>query len=326
MLKLLSDAERDGDQILAVIRGSAVSQDGRSQGLTAPSLGAQVEVIEAALGRAGLPPEAIDVIETHGTGTPLGDPIEVEALARALGAEGPTIPLGAVKTNIGHLEAAAGVAGTLKLVLSLMHEQLPPNLHFHEPNPHLRLPERRFFVPTTPQPWPRAPRPRVAGQSAFGFGGTNAHLVLSEGPARSQPVLPAAALNPPLLLSAASASALSALALRYLKQLQADPGSLGVMAADAAHGRVLENAISYTFAALMPEDAEALCVTAAQETGHTFGLDHQMLCNDPMTYLPACGKHYFRRMDAHCGEHDPRPCRCGDAFQNSYLTLLDTFG
>lgn len=94
------------------------------------------------------------------------------------------------------------------------------------------------------------------------------------------------------------------------------PGSCGV----------LENAISYTFAALMPEDAEALCVTAAQETGHTFGLDHQMLCNDPMTYLPACGKHYFRRMDAHCGEFTPRACRCGDNYQNSYLTLLDTFG
>jgi|GEM_PF-889422 len=103
---------------------------------------------------------------------------------------------------------------------------------------------------------------------------------------------------------------------------------LPIPAAGVAPGTcgVLENAISYTFAALMPEDAEALCVTAAQETGHTFGLDHQMLCNDPMTYLPACGKHYFRRMDAHCGEHDPRPCRCGDAFQNSYLTLLDTFG
>jgi len=264
VLKLLSDAERDGDQILAVIRGSAVSQDGRSQGLTAPSLGAQVEVIEAALGRAGLPPEAIDVIETHGTGTPLGDPIEVEALARALGAEGPTIPLGAVKTNIGHLEAAAGVAGTLKLVLSLMHEQLPPNLHFHEPNPHLRLPERRFFVPTTPQPWPRAPRPRVAGQSAFGFGGTNAHLVLSEGPARSQPVLPAAALNPPLLLSAASASALSALALRYLKQLQADPGSLGVMAADAAHGR---DALRHRAAIVAPTPEEALAALSALAQG-----------------------------------------------------------
>lgn len=266
VLKLLEDAERDGDRIWAVIRGSAVLQDGRSQGLTAPSLGAQVEVIEAALGRAGLAPEAIDVIEAHGTGTPLGDPIEVEALARALGSRGPQIPLGAVKTNLGHLEAAAGVAGTLKLVLSLLHEQLPPNLHFREANPHLRLPERRFFIPTAPHPWPRGSRPRRAGQSAFGFGGTNAHLVLSEGPPLELPRLPPRAVDPPLLLSAQSGPALSALARATAAQLSAAPESLGRMAADAAHGR---DTLRHRAAIVAETSEEALAGLAALAEGRT---------------------------------------------------------
>lgn len=264
VLKLLEDAERDGDRIWAVIRGSAVLQDGRSQGLTAPRLGAQVEVIEAALGRAGLGPEAIDVIEAHGTGTPLGDPIEVEALSRALGPQGPMIPLGAVKTNLGHLEAAAGVAGTLKLVLSLLHEQLPPNLHFREANPHLRLSERRFFVPTAPHPWPRGARPRLAGQSAFGFGGTNAHLVLGEGPARPLPALLPQAVDPPLLLSAQSAPALAALARAMATQLAAAPQSLGQMAADAAHGR---DALRHRAAIVAETPEEALAGLQALAEG-----------------------------------------------------------
>ncbi len=237
VLKRLDDAQRDGDRIWAVVRGSAVVQDGRTQGLTAPSLEAQVEVIERALARAGISGDAIDVVETHGTGTPLGDPIEVEALARALGPAGPPVALGAVKTNLGHLEAAAGIAGTLKVVLSLVHAQLPPNLHHRETNPHLRMEARRFRLPGALEAWPRGERPRRAGQSAFGFGGTNAHVVLEEGPLPAAPQLPAVAIDPPLLLSARDPAALRALAARTAEVLGRDPGGLGALAADAAHGR-----------------------------------------------------------------------------------------
>jgi acyl transferase domain-containing protein/SAM-dependent methyltransferase len=181
VLKRLSDALAGGDPVLAVIAGSAVNQDGTTNGLTAPSGLSQREVVRRALADARLDPARVTFVETHGTGTALGDPIEVEALAEVLGPSGDPCLLGAVKSNLGHLEGAAGVAGLIKAVLALQHGTIPPNLHFRELNPHISLADTRFAIPTTPRAW-AADTERCAGVSSFGFGGTNAHIVLREAP------------------------------------------------------------------------------------------------------------------------------------------------
>ncbi|HSM56063.1 MAG TPA: amino acid adenylation domain-containing protein [Candidatus Sulfomarinibacteraceae bacterium] len=185
VLKRLSDARRDGDRILAVVRGSAINQDGRSNGLTAPHGPSQQAVIRQALADAGAAPADLSYVEAHGTGTPLGDPIEVQALRAVLEAddEAPArCLLGSVKTNVGHLEAAAGVAGLIKVVLALQHEEIPPHLHFEELNPYIDLQGSPLSIAAARQPWPRGEQPRLAGVSSFGFGGANAHVVLAEGP------------------------------------------------------------------------------------------------------------------------------------------------
>jgi acyl transferase domain-containing protein/SAM-dependent methyltransferase len=183
-LKPLRTALADGDTVLAVLRGSAMNHDGASNGLTAPNGQAQEALLRKALADAGLPPSDIDYVEAHGTGTALGDPIEVHALARVLG-EGRTAPLliGSVKTNIGHLEGAAGIAGLIKAVLALRAGALPPSLHFRTPNPHIRWTELPVEVVATARPWPDAgDRPRRAGVSAFGMSGTNVHVLVEEAP------------------------------------------------------------------------------------------------------------------------------------------------
>ncbi|MCF3650814.1 amino acid adenylation domain-containing protein [Synoicihabitans lomoniglobus] len=185
VLKRLSDAERDGDAILAVVRGSAINQDGPSSGLTVPHGPAQEQLLRDALTRAGLQPSDIDYIEAHGTGTSLGDPIEVGALGRVFASGRTTacpLRLGSVKTNLGHLESAAGMAGFIKTILALHHEALPPHLHFDTPSPQIDWQGDRIVVPTKLTPWPRHDRPRRAGLSAFGFSGTNVHVVIEEGP------------------------------------------------------------------------------------------------------------------------------------------------
>nr|ALD82523.1 polyketide synthase [Nannocystis sp. MB1016] len=185
-LKRLRDARRAGDPIRAVIRGSAVNQDGASTGLTAPNVRAQEAMLREALANARVAAEDIGFVETHGTGTSLGDPIEVEALRSVLGApraDGGRCLLGAVKTNLGHLEAAAGIAGLIKAILALQHESIPPNLHYRATNPRIRLEDSALALATAPTPWPRAGRPRLAGVSAFGLSGTNAHVILEEAPA-----------------------------------------------------------------------------------------------------------------------------------------------
>ena len=185
VLKLLADALKDGDRVYAVIRGTAVNQDGRTNVLTAPNGLAQREVIRGALRNAQVPASSVSYVEAHGTGTALGDPIEVEALAEIVGVASPTsVPcaLGAVKSNIGHLEAAAGVAGLIKAALALDREEIPPNLHFAELNHHITLQGTRFYLPAQPTPWPRGTQPRFAATSSFGFGGTNAHVVMEEAP------------------------------------------------------------------------------------------------------------------------------------------------
>ncbi|WNG36075.1 SDR family NAD(P)-dependent oxidoreductase [Archangium violaceum] len=199
VLKPLSRALADGDSILCVIRGSAVNNDGFSNGLTAPNPRAQEDMLREAYARAGVSPDKVHYVETHGTGTSLGDPIEANALSAVLGegrpAERPLI-IGSVKTNIGHLEAASGIAGLVKSVLAIQHRAIPPNLHFEQPNPYIRFEELRLLVPTSLRPWPYESEPALAGISSFGFGGTNAHLVLeAPGPSPAH-VAPVAADDP----------------------------------------------------------------------------------------------------------------------------------
>jgi acyl transferase domain-containing protein/acyl carrier protein len=221
VLKRLADALHDGDLILAVIRGSAVNQDGLSNGLTAPNGPAQQTVIRQALAAAGVAPAEIGYVETHGTGTSLGDPIEVKSLKAVLG-EGrrPDQPcrIASVKTNLGHLEAAAGMAGLLKTVLVLQHRTIPPHLHLQRLNPYISLAGSPFTIPTTLEPW-ESDTPRLAGISSFGFGGTNAHVILEEAPT------PQATVDAPpwhlLTLAARSEPALRELAGRFAECLAA---------------------------------------------------------------------------------------------------------
>ena len=182
VLKRLSDAEADGDRIWSVIRGSALNQDGASQGLTVPNGAAQERVIKAALERAGVHPSEIDYLEAHGTGTEVGDPIEIDATAAVYGRERKAdrpLLIGSVKTNIGHLESAAGAAGLIKTVLAMNRGIVPRHLHFHNPNPEMDWERLPLQVTSSPTPWPAdADRPPLAGVSGFGWSGTNAHIVL----------------------------------------------------------------------------------------------------------------------------------------------------
>ncbi len=230
VLKRLSDALRDGDNILALLRGSAVNQDGRTNGLTAPNGPSQQAVIRQALQDAGVQPAQIGYVEAHGTGTPLGDPIEIDSLRRVLEdgrPAGQPYGVGSVKTNIGHLEAAAGIAGLIKVVLSLMHDELPAHLHFRELNPYIALDGSQLEILTERRGWPRGAAPRLAGVSSFGFGGTNAHVVLSEAPLLDE-IQPegGSTLERPLhliRLSARSETALKGLAARYRSRLEQLP-------------------------------------------------------------------------------------------------------
>jgi polyketide synthase 13 len=183
VLKRVDDARRDGDEILAVIAGSAVNHDGRSNGLLAPNPDAQADVLRRAYKDAGIDPRAVDYVEAHGTGTILGDPIEAEGLSRVVGkgrpADKPAL-LGAVKTNVGHLESAAGAASLAKMVLALQHDKLPPSINYAGPNPYIDFDTAHLRVLDTVADWPRYGGYAVAGVSGFGYGGANAHLVLRE--------------------------------------------------------------------------------------------------------------------------------------------------
>jgi acyl transferase domain-containing protein/acyl carrier protein len=229
VLKRLSSARADGDLILAQIRGSAVNQDGRTSGLTVPNGRAQQKVIRDALMSADVSPSDVSYVEAHGTGTSLGDPIELNALAAVFAERPPERPLvvGSVKTNLGHAEAAAGVAGLIKAVLALQHESIPANLHFSRPTPRFAWDKMLLTVTPAPMPWPRSATPRIAGVSSFGFGGTNAHVVLAEA---ELPVPEAAEPGPPvhvLALSARSDEALRELAGRHAQHLARTDQPLG---------------------------------------------------------------------------------------------------
>ena len=183
VFKRVDDARRDGDQILAVIAGSAVNHDGRSNGLLAPNPDAQADVLRKAYKDAGINPRTVDYIEAHGTGTILGDPIEAEALGRVVGrgrpADKPAL-LGAVKSNVGHLESAAGAASLAKMALALSRDKLPPSINYAGPNPYIDFDAVHLKVADTVTDWPRYSGYAIAGVSGFGFGGANAHLVLRE--------------------------------------------------------------------------------------------------------------------------------------------------
>jgi acyl transferase domain-containing protein/acyl carrier protein len=241
VLKRLQDALADGDRVLALIRGTAVNQDGRSGGLTVPSGPAQETVIRLALADAGVQAGEIDYVEAHGTGTSLGDPIEVRALAGALGgdrtAANPLL-IGSVKTNIGHLESAAGVAGVIKVMLALQHERIPPHLHFREPSPHIAWGD--FPIKVEPQgvAWPRGAHRRLAGVSSFGFSGTNAHVVIEEAPVAQPAVALAHRPLHCLPLSARSGEALAQLAGSYAEAFStAEEGAFFDLVNTAGVGR-----------------------------------------------------------------------------------------
>jgi acyl transferase domain-containing protein/SAM-dependent methyltransferase len=205
VVKRLSDARADGDHVLALIRGSAINQDGRSGGITAPNGPAQEAVILAALKDAGVKPDEIDYVEAHGTATTLGDPIETRALGAIFGRGRPKnrrLVIGSVKTNIGHLEAAAGMAGLIKAALALKYGEIPPHLHLKQVNPHIPLDELGLAIPTETMPWPASEGPRMAGVSSFGLSGTNAQVVL-ESPEEEPP--PQDAPDRPLHVLALSA-------------------------------------------------------------------------------------------------------------------------
>jgi len=281
VLKKLSDAEADGDRILAVIRGSAVNQDGPSSGLTAPNGPAQEAVIRDALAQAGLAPREVGYLEAHGTGTQLGDPLEVTALGAVFGADRAGIAplwLGSVKTNVGHLEAAAGIVGLIKIVLSMQHGAIPAHLHFRNPSPHIAWDDYPIHVPTALTDWAPIDGRRIAGVSSFGFSGTNAHVVLSD--YRTEAPSPVATRLPCLFtLSAPTAAALSALASRHARALRHQPDAdLAAVCHTANAGRAqfsCRAALLVDSIAQLCDSLEALAAGQGAEGMRTADVSHR---------------------------------------------------
>jgi acyl transferase domain-containing protein/NAD(P)-dependent dehydrogenase (short-subunit alcohol dehydrogenase family)/SAM-dependent methyltransferase/acyl carrier protein len=242
VLKRLSDALRDGDRVLAVVHGSAVTQDGRTAGIAVPNQEAQEDAARRALAQAGLSATDVSFVEAHGTGTPVGDPIEVRAVGNVYGvgrAKDDPVLLGTVKSNIAHLESAAGIASLIKVVLALQNEALPPNLHFERPNPEIPWDTLPVQVVTKLRPWKRGERPRYAAVSSFGVSGTNAHMILGEAPAlpRPQPEHPERPRHL-LVLSAKDKEALGRTASEYARHFGEHPDlDLGDACFTAATGR-----------------------------------------------------------------------------------------
>ncbi len=266
VLKRLSDAVAANDRILAVIRGSALNQDGRSSGLTVPNGPAQEAVIREALRRAGVAPAEVDYVEAHGTGTSLGDPVELRALGGVFSAgreAGKKLTVGSVKTNLGHLEAAAGVAGIVKVVLALQHGAIPAHLHFQQPTPHVDWAALPLQVPSSAIPWGRGERLRTAGVSSFGFSGTNAHVVIADAPA----VEPRAASGPGrplhlLTVSGKTPEALHDAALRLADRVAIGGDALADICYTANSGRAHFAERAAIVAASLEEAGEALAAVA----------------------------------------------------------------
>ena len=253
VLKRLVDAVRDGDRVLAVVRGSAINQDGRSNGVTAPNALAQRDVITDALRAGDVAADTVHYVEAHGTGTVLGDPIEFEALAETYGRGQHPCALGSSKTNVGHLEAAAGIAGFIKATLAVQRGQIPPNLHFSQWNPGIDPSPTRFFVPTANVTWPADGGPRRAAVSSFGFGGTNAHVVVEQGPeVNSRPEGAPAPSVSTLVISGKTPDRVASWA-GVLADWMAEAGA-GVPLADIAHTLNHHRARHTTFATVCAAD------------------------------------------------------------------------
>ncbi|WP_224247833.1 non-ribosomal peptide synthetase/type I polyketide synthase [Hyalangium gracile] len=270
VLKRLDEALADGDTVHAVILGSAINNDGSQKvGYTAPSVEGQVEAIVRAQSAAGVTPETLSYVEAHGTATPLGDPIEVAALTKAFRRS--PVPkqfcaLGSLKSNLGHLDAAAGVTGLIKVTLSLENELIPATLHFHRPNPELALEDSPFFVNAQPRPWRRGKRPRRAAVSAFGMGGTNAHAILQEAPPRA----PSGPSRPWQLLplSGRTSAARETITDRLSEHLRQRPElPLPDVAFTLQQGRA---AFEHRRVVVSPDREAAACALAARESARVF--------------------------------------------------------
>src|SRR6185295_2425021 len=292
VLKRLSEAVADGDPIHAVIRGSAYNNDGAQKvGYTAPSVDGQAEAIALAQAVAGVEPESISYVEAHGSGTPLGDPIEVAALTRAFraGTERKRFcAIGSIKTNVGHLEAAAGVAGLIKTVLALEHRTLPPSLHFETPNPQIDFENGPFYVNTIARKWESDGAPRRAGVSSFGMGGTNVHMILEEapeprpgGPSRPWQILP---------LSARTSTALDATVSRLAAHLRLHPEQ---DLADVAYTlQVGRRTFDHRLALVCRDHEDALAALESRDPERLL-VSQQEAADPPVTFLfSGLGEHY----------------------------------
>ncbi|MBV9772911.1 MAG: acyltransferase domain-containing protein, partial [Gemmatimonadetes bacterium] len=291
LLRRLEDALADGDTVLAVIRGSAVNNDGSEKmGYTAPRRDGQAAVIAEALVTAGVEPSTVSYVEAHGSGTEVGDPIEVAALAAAYGgADRPgTCALGSVKSNVGHLDAAAGVAGLIKTVLALGHGELPPSLHYERPNPRIDFARSPFFVNAALRPWERDGAPRRAGISSFGMGGTNAHLVVEEAPA-AEPSGPSRPWQL-LTLSARTPAALEAATDRLAAHLEAHPEQ---PLADVAHTlHVGRKRFEHRRVLVCRDHADAVAALRARDPRRVLDAVQERT-NRPVAFLfPGLGDHY----------------------------------
>ena len=292
VLKRLAEACRDGDSILAVIKGSAINNDGAVKaGFTAPSIDGQAAVIAEALAVAGVAPETVTYIEAHGTGTALGDPIEIKALTQAFRAQTQQegfCAIGSVKTNIGHLDTAAGIAGLIKTVLALQQRLLPPSLHFEQPNPQIDFGHSPFYVNTRLSAWQTDRLPRRAGVSSLGIGGTNAHVVLEEAPsvAASGPSRPWHLL----VLSAQTGSALAATATQLAAYLRQHPE---VPLADVAYTlQVGRRAFRHRRAVVCQTCAEAVTALEMQEPRHVLRSTQETRERPVVFMFPGQGAQY----------------------------------
>jgi phthiocerol/phenolphthiocerol synthesis type-I polyketide synthase C len=236
VLKRLRAAEADGDRVLGVILGSAVNQDGASSGLTVPNGIAQQALLREAHRRAGIEPWQVSYVEAHGTGTTLGDPIEAEALGAVFAGREQKLAIGSVKTNIGHLESAAGVAGLIKVVLGLAKGEIPAQLHWTQPSPHLRWEELPLEVVSEARPWPAIGGRRIAGVSSFGFSGTNAHVIVEES-AKPRGAPENGPHQDVLVITARTGSALRELASRYAGTLESSEAAWSEICYTAGVGR-----------------------------------------------------------------------------------------
>ena len=306
VLKRLMDAIADGDCITAVIKGSALNNDGSLKiGYTAPSADAQAQVIAEALGIAGIEPETITYIETHGAGTPLGDPIEVAALTQAFRArttKNGYCAIGSVKTNVGHLDTASGVAGLIKTALALKYRLIPPSLNFEEPNPKIDFANSPFYVNSRLTEWKAEHLPRRAGVSSFGIGGTNAHLVLEEAPALEKTEDDRSRPWQLLLLSAKTSSALEAATTNLAEHLKAHPDlDLADVAYTYRNGR---RAFRHRRIVVCRDSADAVAALETRDPRRLLSADQESQSRSVVFLFPGPGAQYSN-MGLELYQHEP---------------------